>query len=375
MSTTLDRIKGISPFVAYKAPCRVATTVNITLSGEQTIDGVSVVDGDRVLVKSQTDTTENGVYVASTSAWARALDFNRDADIVEGTLVYVTQGTINAHLTFAIDTASPAIGSAMAFRTLVDLGLEIGTNVQAYDALLTAIAALTTANNKLPYFTGVDTLTLTDLTAFARTLLDDADAATARATLLLGLAALLDTSSDTDFGNNTSELADRGTIASFVANSIVRNTFGPTTLNTETAIDFSSIPATATEIEILFNAASLNGTDDILIQIGDSGGVEDTGYASSSALTNGGVTGSNSSTSGFLMRASGAGREASGVLSLRKEPGTNTWVISGVYDLTGGIVGYMGGVKTLSAALDRLRITRTGTDTYDGGQVSVTWRS
>jgi len=54
--------------VAIKAPCKAATTANITLNGEQTIDGAACVSGDRVLVKSQTSSVDNGIYICSTSA-------------------------------------------------------------------------------------------------------------------------------------------------------------------------------------------------------------------------------------------------------------------------------------------------------------------
>ena len=104
-----DRINGLNQGVAYKAPVRVATTANITLSGTQTIDGVAVVANDRVLVKDQTDQTENGIYIVSATAWTRSADFDGSRDVTEGTMFMVLYGTVSAGFLFKLTTTSDPV--------------------------------------------------------------------------------------------------------------------------------------------------------------------------------------------------------------------------------------------------------------------------
>lgn len=123
-STVTDRIDGVSASLAYKAPVRVATTANITLSGLQTIDGVALATGERVLVKDQTTATANGIYQANTSSWTRALDFDGNRDVAKGTHILVTDGTANANTYWRVTNANPiTIGTtsfAFAQATVTD---------------------------------------------------------------------------------------------------------------------------------------------------------------------------------------------------------------------------------------------------------------
>ena len=90
MATSFETRLGTAPEEGIKPPCVVASVTNLTLSGEQTVNSVAVVAGDRVLVKSQTDTTENGIYDVAASAWTRTTDFNAANDVVSGVLVLDT---------------------------------------------------------------------------------------------------------------------------------------------------------------------------------------------------------------------------------------------------------------------------------------------
>lgn len=97
----------ISGSVAIKTPVDLATTgSNITLSGEQTIDGV-LTSSSRVLVKDQSTASQNGIYTSGSGAWTRTADWNATGQVVQGTQVKVSQGAVNRGAIFWVITANP----------------------------------------------------------------------------------------------------------------------------------------------------------------------------------------------------------------------------------------------------------------------------
>jgi hypothetical protein len=93
-----------------REPVHLATTANIALYGLQTIDGVPTEVGDRVLVKTQADARDNGIYTASEGQWFRAADARTSRTMQKGTTMHVQEGTVNAGRTFVFNTLDPVIG-------------------------------------------------------------------------------------------------------------------------------------------------------------------------------------------------------------------------------------------------------------------------
>jgi len=135
-----------------------------------------------------------------------------------------------------------------------------------------------------------------------------------------------------------------------------------------TSVDFTEIPSWAKRITVMLNVVSTNGASPMLVQLGDSSGIEPSGY-SSGATRDGAST---TSTAGFiLLPDTSVSVIASGNIIICKHTST-TWTSSGVLGRMDGIVNMSGGSKTLSDTLDRIRITTVnGTDTFDAGTINI----
>lgn len=154
---------------------------------------------------------------------------------------------------------------------------------------------------------------------------------------------------------------------------------GPTLMTAQattsgTAINFTGIPAGVKRITVMLNGVSTNGTSYVRLQIGPSGGVETSNYLGTSTTATA-VVGSLNFTSGFdIYDGSSAAhiRHGSIMFTLLNQS-TNTWVIQGVIGFSDTArTAYLGGSKSLSGTLDRVRLTTVnGTDTFDAGSVNI----
>lgn len=134
-STATDQINGFSGSLALKQPVRLATLGDIALEGLLVIDGIASAEGDRVLVKDQATPSQNGIYIASSGIWSRAVDLDATGKVVKGTQVWVTDGATQQGTLWIVSAANPIVVDTSA------LTWQSGTIYQAAAAIAAAIIA------------------------------------------------------------------------------------------------------------------------------------------------------------------------------------------------------------------------------------------
>lgn len=142
-SVSTDRRDGVNSSKAIKVPCAAATTGNITLNGEQTIDGINLIEGDRCLVVAQDDPAANGIYDVDEGDWTRAIDADSTIDLTEGTLVFTIGGTAGAGLWVLTSTLDIVVGETVMQWTYLP-----GTIGLASPFAVTLLGALNAAEGR-----------------------------------------------------------------------------------------------------------------------------------------------------------------------------------------------------------------------------------
>lgn len=143
---------------SIKDPARAISTANIALTGLQTIDGVVLVAGDRVLVAGQTLGQNNGIYLAAAGAWSRALDLDTDAETIAGFIISIQEGTLNADTVYELTTNAPITLGTTVLSFQREDGIRSGTiakgnknmtaSVTTADGQLATVTTLAEAPNK-----------------------------------------------------------------------------------------------------------------------------------------------------------------------------------------------------------------------------------
>lgn len=304
--------------ISWKQPVLCGTTTNITLSGLQTIDGVTVVAGDRVLVKSQSASAQNGIYLASASAWSRAPDADTWNELISA-LVFIESGNTLA-------------GSA--WYCTIQPGGTIGTTAIVWSNF--SVAATYTAGTGLTLTDYVFSITNTGVTAAAY------GSASKTLTATVNAQGQLTVLAATDIAIANTQVSGLGTMSTQAASSvaITGGTLNGVTIGGTTAGAITGTTITATT----FNGA----------------GTGLTGTASSLSI------GGNAATATSATTATNLAGGAAGSVPYQTSTGVTSMLAAGTN----------GQVLTLAAGLPTWATPTTGTvtsvaQTFTGGLISV----
>jgi hypothetical protein len=245
-----------------KASVRVATTANITLSGTQTIDGVALSVGDRVLVKDQGTATANGIYVVAAGSWSRSpdADNNPGSEVTSGMFTFVEEGTANSDSGWVLTTNDPITlgSSALTFAQFSGTGQIVAGN------------GLTKTGNTLDVQVGTGIAIVSDTVTLASSVAGAGLTFTSGVLDIVGTADRITINSDSiDIASTyvgQSSITTLGTIATGTWNgTTIGSAYGGTGFTTYTTGDLIYASATNTL------AKRAAGTDGQVLQMNSSG--------------------------------------------------------------------------------------------------------
>jgi len=312
----MDWVKGANIASATTINLTTATGNAVHVTGTTQIDAVTlgsgmwrmvIFDGILTLAHSATNNNLPGGANITTAANDRALYWS------DGTTVYCAAYT-------------PAAG------------------LQTKDAELTAIAGLTSAANKVPRFTGSGTADLLDFKDEDNMASDSATAVPSQQSV----KAYVDTS-----------------IAAIPA-ALTLGT--PQATTSGSSVSITGIPSGTKRVTLMLNGVSTTGTSVPRVQLGDSGGLENSGYTAI-AMGFAGTVASTDYTDGFGLRNDWTAARAANGMIIFCHVGSNVWVAQGAMQLAFGEGGNVTGIKTLSAELDRIGIVTA--DAFDAGSINI----
>jgi hypothetical protein len=327
-------------------------TTQYSFANATTVEFVTAPANGAVILldRSTDDTALQATFFPGSSIKADDLNFNFDQ------VLYLAQETANsaanqstaglqAQITAANNTSNTALTTANTANATAN-----GIAGTANTALTNANAAVVTAN--------AASVTATNAQTTANGIAGTANSALVAANAALPLAG----------GTMTGVITYATAQPRLVRRTAVASTSG-------TSIDdFNGIPSWVNRLTVIFHTLSLSGSAYGLIQLGDSGGIETTGYTcSANYLQSNVASGSFSSTAGIILINGVNVNLLTGSVVFNNVSG-NTWVATGMwnYSQAPGTTAWTAGDKTLSGTLDRIRITSdNGTDTFDNGTVNV----
>lgn len=300
-----------------------------------------------------------------------AMDWVKGADIASAATINLTTATGNAvHVTGTTQIDAVTLGSGMWRMVIFDGALTLTHSATANN--LPGGANITTAANDRALYWSDGTVVY--CAAYNK--------ASGKATVapavgdVTGLGTGVATALAVNIGSAGAPVLFNGALGTPSSGSLANCTGYPSQMiaataqvsTSGTAITFPSIPSGVKRISVILSGVSTNGSNKLMVQIGDSGGLETSSYIGASSNT---VSTTNFS-SGFVCNENGAaGSEISGRVMLENVSG-NIWVMSGITTVANAVPTTAAGTKTLSATLDRVSVTSVGsTDTFDAGTINI----